>query len=88
VEPFYHSMRNVLDRAILLEQEVSISEAHPPIEHLPALTINRPLGGHPMAAISYSTTGGFSQVGIFLGVSQCPILAEETYSYPEPRPPS
>ena len=40
IEPIYHSMGYVLERAVLLDQEVSRSISHPPIEHLPAPRFN------------------------------------------------
>ncbi len=45
VEPIYHSMGYVLERAVLLDQEVSRSISHPPIEHLPAPRFNPAPGG-------------------------------------------
>jgi len=40
IEPIYHSIGYVLERAVLLDQEVSRSISHPPIEHLPTARFN------------------------------------------------
>ena len=45
IEFIYHSMGYVFERDVLLDQEVSRSISHPPIEHLPAPRFNPAPGG-------------------------------------------